>query len=372
MVQKKQDFIISRKNNEKHGFGLLIKKDVSRYFGFFKEGNMNGRFYSRNLQGEVFKQMYVSGSLIKEERERKFNNFFEILKLEHLDYKNLFDSARLFQRDSQSNFDNMSLQRKISLQHRISYKSVKEEKVHKFFTNMQASSKAQSMNTLETPQPQRRPRKSSLVLDKVFLEDQETDMLAELDVIWSPSDDEDSKAVDGSVKRGCSKSGSKKQEMRRQKQKNEGFSVTVKRVFFEDCHDNYSFHEKKTKKDFEFSQEQHFEYNESQSNHKSNFKTNFRFFEEKFSKKYKNNKESFFKNLFSGFLEKKNDKCANEGGNQFSSEGSGVLNDDDDDSDGISDSDEPPNLKGTSHLPIESTEKKETENQVEFKYQTKT
>ena len=71
-----------------HGFGLLIKNDLTRYFGRFKHGKMNGRFYKRDQLGKVFKQNYEKGSLQREVLELKHTNFFEILNTDTLDYTN--------------------------------------------------------------------------------------------------------------------------------------------------------------------------------------------------------------------------------------------------------------------------------------------
>lgn len=81
-----------RKNYKPHGFGLLIKSDLARYFGRFKHGLMNGRFYKRDANGKVYKQNYQRGELIKEDIELKHTNFFEILNTDTLDYKNLSNS----------------------------------------------------------------------------------------------------------------------------------------------------------------------------------------------------------------------------------------------------------------------------------------
>jgi hypothetical protein len=333
----------------------LIKKDLTRYFGVFKEGEMNGRFYSRNLQGEVYKQKYTCGKLEKEERELKFNNFFEILKLEHLDYKNLFETTRLFQRESQSNFDNLSLQRKISIQRKISQISGKDEKTRRFFSQKFPSSKPFSMNVLEpnvNPRTSgRRVRKSSLVLDRVFLEDKTKEIDEFPEINWSPSDEEDSKNEVVSIKK-VSKSGSKRQ----QKLKEQNLSVTVKRYFHEDSKNIYeessSFYDKKTKKDYEYENQKEFEY----GSNRNQFKSKFKFFEEKFKNKKKNNKESFFKNLFLGFLDKKQmENQENVDLGECHSILSGEQTEDDEDSDALGDSDEPPNLDTR---PIKSSSQK--------------
>jgi hypothetical protein len=168
----------------------------------------------------------------------------------------------------------------------------------------------------------------------VFLEDQKKPVFASPDINSSPSD------LDV-----CSIGKSKKESLKKAEQ-SKNLSITVKRYFQEDSgkkvnDDDNSFQEKKTTKGEYISEDEKNSYDKSQE-----FKSKFAYFENKFKSKANNNKKSFFKNFFSGFL-KNNDKVNKE---EISSEGyaniqTGEL-EEEEDSDDLGEGGKPPNLEG--------------------------
>lgn len=304
-----------REDNQHHGFGLLIKKDLTRYFGFFKEGEMNGRFYARNLQGEVYKQNYKNGKLLKEERELKFNNFFEILKLEHLDYRNIYKTIQMFQKDSMSNLDSLSLQRQISVRKRatLQYYSSKRQRPLNDHENKIKSYSLQDFELNFGLSKAKKQRKNSLVLDKVFLEDQNKATFASPDMNSSPSDHEPGSDPPWKI----NESESRPKEKEKPKSKEANQSLTLKKYFQEDSarkiSRSNSFEERQTMK----AGNSHRERNWSSKKLDESLGQNFIFIEEKLKKKVTNNKKSFLRNIFSGFLKSQN----NDKKEQLSSEG---------------------------------------------------
>ena len=117
------------------------------------------------------------GKLVKEEKEVKLNNFFLILKLENLDYKNIYCTMKSLQKDSQYNLDSLSLQRELSKNHFNQGKLVKSlnsnslsvalKNIKSFSTNKIERNSSDEKKTLIS-------RNCSLILEKRFLEDENT------------------------------------------------------------------------------------------------------------------------------------------------------------------------------------------------------
>ena len=309
---------------------------------------MNGRFYSRNLQGQVFKQMYKKGLLVKEERELKFNNFFEILKLEHLDYKNIFGTIQLFKRDSQCNFETLSIFRNPTRSKTNKSQYFKIQNSNNIYIDEDKKHKTYSMNTLDLENTfqfkQKKKRKSSLILDKIFLEDQKDVYFGSPDNNTS-SDNIDEMKNEQFVTPTQVRSISSGKKNLNNKESN--VLLTVKRFFREDSNNKLinnksdSFQEKLTTKRANLDDENNFD-NKSKD---EEFKSNFNYFESKFKEKVKNDKKSFFRNIFSKFLRPnpKDQKIISN-----NEENNLILQDDseeDEDSDGLGDSAKPPNLE---------------------------
>lgn len=288
---------------------------------------MNGRFYARNLQGEVYKQTYKNGKLLREERELKFNNFFEILKLEHLDYKHINRTIQMFQKDSMTNLDSISLQHQISIRKRASQQYYTSKR-RRELSEHEKKVKSYSLHTFETnfgTSKPKKPRKSSLILDKVFLEDQNKVTFASPDLNSSPSDNEPGSEVHWRN----SESGSKPKDKARNREGN--LSLTVKKYFQEDSArknaKSNSFEERETMKAVNSQKEGGW----SSEGYGEEFKQKFTFFEEKFKEKATNNKKSFLRTIFSGFLKNQN----KENKDQLTSEGyePGLADEDEDEDD---------------------------------------